>query len=125
MSNKDAPPSPAPSKPGPDQMSGAHFTDGEPPTWGRVEIRVKGHLEPRWSDWLDGLTLTCEDGGTTLIEGRVVDQSALFGIIQRLRDLALPLISVQHIDAAERRTDHVQVAGDPNNPASFTPRSES
>lgn len=106
-------------------MSGPQSTEGEQPSWGRVEIRVKGHLEPRWRDWLDGLTLTCEAGGTTLIEGRVVDQSALFGIIQRLRDLALPLISILHIDPAERRTEHVQVAADPNNPAPPTPRSQS
>ena len=69
---------------------------GKDPKPDRVEIRVRGHLEPRWSDWLDGLTLTRENDGTTLIEGPVVDQAALFGIIDRLRDLALPLISVLH-----------------------------
>jgi hypothetical protein len=72
-----------------------HGHDLEP---GLVEIRVRGHLESRWSDWLDGLTLTRENDGSTLIEGPVVDQAALFGIIDRLRDMALPLISVLHVD---------------------------
>ena len=79
-------------------MSATRPTHGKDPK-GRVEIRVRGHLEPRWSDWLDGLTLTRENDGTTVIEGSVVDQAALFGIIDRLRDLALPLISVLHLDA--------------------------
>ena len=104
-------------------MSSARASGGAHPSWGRVEIRVKGHLEPRWSDWLDGLTLACEDDGTTFIEGPVVDQSALFGIIDRLRDLALPLISVLHIDPEDRRTDHVQGAVHPYDPESPTPRS--
>lgn len=87
-------------------MSDALPTHGEDPTWGRVEIRVRGHLEPRWSDWLDGLTLTREDDGTTLIEGPVVDQAALFGIIHRLRDLALPLISIMHLDPFDPYPPH-------------------
>jgi hypothetical protein len=73
-------------------------TQGKNPQAGRVEIRIQGHLEPRWSDWLDGLTLTRHDDGTTLVEGPVVDQAALFGVLDRLRDLALPLISVLHVD---------------------------
>jgi len=73
-------------------------TEGERVKWGRVEIRIRGHLEPRWSNWLDGLTITREDHGTTLLEGPVADQAALFGIIARLRDMALPLISVLHVD---------------------------
>ena len=87
-------------------MSATPRTPGGHPTWGRVEIRVKGHLEPRWSDWLDGLTLTCDADGTTLIEGPVIDQAALFGVIDRLRDLALPLISIRHVEpyAALRTT---------------------
>lgn len=95
-------------------MSAAQPTPGEDPKWGRVEIRVRGHLEPRWSDWLDGLTLTREDDGTTLIEGPVVDQAALFGIIHRLRDMALPLISILHLDPSEpyppthHTTDHLR-----------------
>ena len=82
-------------------------------TWGRVEIRVRGHLEARWSDWLEGLTLTRQSDGTTVIEGPVVDQAALFGVISRLRDLALPLISIVHLDpvtATHATADHPPTA---------------
>ena len=65
---------------------------------GRYEIRVQGHLDSRWTAWFDGLQLTAEPGGTTLIEGKVVDQSALHGVLQRLRDAGLPLISVTQVD---------------------------
>jgi hypothetical protein len=61
---------------------------------GRYEIRLKGHLDTRWADWFDGLTLTRSSDGTTAIRGLVVDQSALHGLLQRVRDLGLPLISV-------------------------------
>jgi hypothetical protein len=60
------------------------------------EIRVQGHLEPRWSVWFDGMTLTLDDDGSTLIRGVVADQSALHGLIQKVRDLGLPLLSVTH-----------------------------
>ena len=61
---------------------------------GRYEIRLKGHLDARWAAWFDGLTLTTCRDGTTTIRGLVVDQSALHGLLQRVRDLGLPLISV-------------------------------
>jgi hypothetical protein len=60
----------------------------------RYEIRLKGHLDPRWAAWFDGLTLTSDDDGTTALRGPVVDQAALHGLLQRLRDVGLPLISV-------------------------------
>ena len=59
------------------------------------EIRLKGHLEPRWADWFDGLTLTQESDGTTLLSGAVVDQAALHGLLGNVRDLGLPLIAVR------------------------------
>lgn len=65
--------------------------------FGRVEIRVKGRLEPRWSAWFDGMDITAASDGTTVIHGTVVDQAALFGVLQRVRDVALPLISVIHV----------------------------
>ena len=58
------------------------------------EIRLQGRLEQRWSQWFDGLTLTAENNGTTTIRGPVVDQAALHGLLQRLRDLGIPLVSV-------------------------------
>jgi hypothetical protein len=61
---------------------------------GRYEIRLKGHLDARWSDWFDGLDLRRESDGTTLIEGLVVDQAALHGLLQKVRDTGLPLVSV-------------------------------
>jgi hypothetical protein len=65
---------------------------------GRYEIRLKGHLASRWAAWFDGLSLTNESDGTTLIRGLVVDQAALHGLIQKVRDVGLPLISVAQID---------------------------
>jgi hypothetical protein len=58
------------------------------------EIRIRGHLEPRWEPWFDGLTLTQEPDGTTVIRGEVADQAALHGLIQKVRDIGLPLVSV-------------------------------
>ncbi|HEY7265653.1 MAG TPA: hypothetical protein VH589_29730 [Trebonia sp.] len=64
---------------------------------GRYEIRVKGHLDTRWAAWFDGLTLTHGSDGTTMIHGPVADQAALHGLLQKIRDLGLPLISVNHV----------------------------
>jgi hypothetical protein len=58
------------------------------------EIRVKGHLNARWADWFDGLTLRQESDGTTVLSGSVVDQAALHGLLGKVRDLGLPLIAV-------------------------------
>ena len=69
---------------------------------GRFELRVKGHLDARWADWFDGLTLTQTRDGTTFIRGEVADQAALHGLLQTLRDLGLPLISVTRVDADHR-----------------------
>ena len=61
---------------------------------GRYEIRIKGHLDSRWADWFDGLRLTNESDGTTIISGPVADQAALHGLLQKVRDVGLPLVSV-------------------------------
>ena len=66
---------------------------------GRYEIRVKGHLEPRWAAWFEGLRLTRERDGTTLLSGPVVDQAALHGLLRKVRDLGLPLVSVTRVGA--------------------------
>jgi len=61
---------------------------------GQYAIRVAGHLDQRWATWFDGLTLTHRDDGTTVLDGPVVDQAALHGLLQKIRDLGLPLLSV-------------------------------
>ncbi len=61
-------------------------------------IRIKGHLGPRWSDWFEGMTLTPEDNGDTLVTGPVVDQAALHGLLRKVRDLGLPLLSIVRVE---------------------------
>ena len=63
----------------------------------QYEIRIKGHLDSRWAAVFDGLTVTRADGGTTVIRGPIVDQAALHGVLQQLRDLGVPLISVTQL----------------------------
>ena len=72
------------------------------------QIRIKGHLEHYWTDRLDGLTITLEENGDTLLTGPVVDQAALHGLIRKVRDLGLPLLSVNII-----RTGHADVPESP------------
>ena len=79
-------------------MSGTHGSTGSSHEAGRYEIRIGGHLETRWAAWFDGLTLTHESGGTTVIHGPIVDQAALHGLLQKVRDLGLPLLSVIHVE---------------------------
>ncbi|MET3808297.1 hypothetical protein ABIB25_005326 [Nakamurella sp. UYEF19] len=71
---------------------------------GRYEIRVKGHLDPRWTAWFDGLTVTAENDGTTVIHGQVLDQAALHGLLAKVRDIGLPLISVTKTPPEPRTT---------------------
>ncbi len=65
---------------------------------GRYEIRLKGRLDARWTAWFDGLTVTQDSDGTTVIGGPVADQAALHGLLQKTRDLGLPLISVNYVN---------------------------
>ncbi len=62
------------------------------------KIRVKGHLEKHWETWFDGMTLTAKPIGETLLSGLVRDQAALHGVIDRIRDLGLPLLSVRRVE---------------------------
>jgi hypothetical protein len=61
------------------------------------EIRVKGHLDTRWAAWFEGMSLSHAADGTTALSGMVVDQAALHGLLQKLRDLGVPLISVSEV----------------------------
>ena len=58
------------------------------------EIRIAGHLDTQWQDWFDGMSVTLEADGTTLLSGQVPDQPALYGLLRKVRDLGLMLISV-------------------------------
>jgi hypothetical protein len=64
----------------------------------QYEIRLKGHLGNRWAAWFDGLTIARGGDGTTTIHGQVTDQAALYGLLQKARDLGLPLISVTQVE---------------------------
>ena len=63
------------------------------------QIRVKGHLGHQWTDWFEGMTITLEDNGDTSLSGPVVDQAALHGLLKKVRDLGMPLLSVSRVDA--------------------------
>ncbi len=79
-------------------MSGGTGIDGNRHEAGRYEVRIKGHLDTRWAAWFDGLSLSLESDGTTIIQGPVADQAALHGLLQRVRDVGLPLVSVTRIE---------------------------
>ena len=64
----------------------------------QVEIRVEGHLDPTWANWLDGFTITHIEQAETILAGNVKDQAALYGLIAKLRDLGVKLVSVKSID---------------------------
>ena len=70
------------------------------------EIKIKGHLEERWADWFGGLTFTHEPDGTTTLQGTIADQAALHGLLNGIRDLGLPLLSVHQVNPdGEKRSD--------------------
>lgn len=79
-------------------MSDTRTSSGRPDEAGTYEICLKGHLDERWASWFDGLTLIHATDGTTVIRGRVVDQAALHGLLLKVRDLGLPLVSVTRLD---------------------------
>jgi hypothetical protein len=84
----------------------------------RYEIRLRGHLASRWAAWFDGMTLTTHSDGTTILEGPVVDQAALHGLLTKLRDLGLPLLSLTEVDADPQAPPHI--APDTSSAASHT-----
>jgi hypothetical protein len=72
------------------------------------QIRIKGHLGAQWTDWFGGLTITLEDNGDTLLTGLVVDQAALHGLLKKVRDLGMPLLSVNRVQFHETHQRHSQ-----------------
>jgi hypothetical protein len=75
-----------------EESTGRHDDSG----W--YEIRLEGHLDSRWAAWFDGLSVTTESDGTTIIQGAVADQAALHGLLQKVRDIGLPLVSLIHLE---------------------------
>ena len=72
------------------------------------QIRIKGHLGRQWTDWFEGLTITLEDNGETLLTGPVVDQAALHGLLRKVRDLGMPLLSVIRLQPDQADAPDVQ-----------------
>src|SRR5215467_14310478 len=90
------------------RMSSTHTSTGDYHEPGLYEIRIKGHLDNRWADWFSGLTITALDNGETLLTGQVVDQAALHGLIRKVRDLGMPLISVLRMKPGHAGTSNVK-----------------
>jgi len=72
------------------------------------QIKIKGHLGHRWTDWFEGLTVTLEENGDTLLTGTMVDQAALYGLLKRVRDLGIPLLSVNAVGPSPQDTPDVK-----------------
>ena len=79
-------------------MNATHVSTENHHEPGQYEIRLKGHLDAKWADWFEGLTITRGDNGETLLSGPVVDQAALHGVLRKVRDLGLPLVSVNLVN---------------------------
>ena len=84
-------------------MNDTHASTGARQEAGLYEIRLKGHLDARWAAWFDGLSLTQECDGTTVIRGSVIDQAALHGLLSKVRDLGLPLVAVTQVDPKQMK----------------------
>ena len=69
------------------------------------QIRVRSHLNSDWTDWFDGLTITLEENGDTLLTGTVIDQPALHGLLKKVRDLGMPLVSVNPVPYIENHLE--------------------
>jgi hypothetical protein len=85
-------------------MSEKHTLTENHDEYGLYEIRLKGHLNDRWASRFEGLTITLEDNGDTLLTGLVADQAALHGLLKRIRDLGMPLLSVNFVSRGQART---------------------
>ncbi len=84
-------------------MNGTPNLDGK-----FYEIRIKGHLDSQWTDWFEDLTVTLEETGDTLLTGPVVDQAALHGLLKKIRDLGIPLISINRVETNETHPNRLK-----------------
>ena len=78
-------------------MSSTFNLESDPDEPMLYQIRIKGHLGREWTDWFEGLTITALDNGETLLTGPVIDQAALHGVLKKVRDVAMPLVSVMRV----------------------------
>ncbi len=86
-------------------------TPGQPETGVPVvyQIRLKGHLGSQWKDWFESMTITLEEDGDTLLTGRVIDQAALHGLLKKVRDLGMPLISFSPVETGQADQSDVKL----------------
>jgi hypothetical protein len=78
----------------------AEIDPGQPMAY---QIRIKGHLGHQWTDWFGGLAISLENNGDTLLTGPVVDQAALHGLLRKIRDVGMPLVSVSPVEPGRER----------------------
>ena len=88
-------------------MSDPHASTEDHYGPGLYEIRIRGHLDDRWADWFGDLTITLDENGDTLLAGPVVDQAALFGLLRKVRDLGMPLLSVIRVEPGQTDASEV------------------
>ncbi|MHB8598973.1 MAG: hypothetical protein ACYDER_19435 [Ktedonobacteraceae bacterium] len=88
-------------------MSNEINSEGDPCQPTVYQIRIKGHLGREWTNWFGDLTITLEDNGETLLTGLVVDQAALHGLLRKVRDLGVPLLSVNRVEPGQAETPDV------------------
>ena len=89
-------------------MSKKHASTQEHHESGTYAIRIKGHLDDKWADRFEGLTITREEDGDTLLVGPVIDQAALHGLLKKVRDLGMPLVSVSPVDPGQEDQSDVK-----------------
>jgi hypothetical protein len=89
-------------------MSSTFNSESDPGQPMVYQIRIKGHLGREWADWFEGLTIALEDNGETLLTGSVVDQAALHGLLKKVRDLGMPLISVNRVKSGQADASNIK-----------------
>ena len=82
-------------------MSEIHLSPKDDHQLGHYQIRIKGHLDEQWADWFGGLTITLEEDGDTRLTGPVIDQAALYGLLRKVSDLGMPLLSINPVKPDE------------------------